>query len=206
MRGDMHADMCSTCVFALCADVCVDVRGECMQVVETAIRFISLSGRRVPWGSQERAGETTFFIAAHRNEGSANVFNSWSLDDVHDRNMIRLAHPYRSNTDFPSVEPADFLHALRGQTPAERKINDFDMSEEQLQKLAAANPVATSVIFNRNVNNYHKNIICNDSKRMVNVPLDERQKGMYVRMCVCTSAWKHVCMYVHMRVEMYVCP
>ena len=39
-----------------------------------------------------------------------------------------------------------FLRTLRGGTPASRAVDDFDMSEAALQKLAAVNPIAATLV------------------------------------------------------------
>ena len=46
-----------------------------------------------------------------------------------------------------------FLRTLRGGTPANRAVDDFDMSKAALQKLVEANPVAAALVFKAAVEN-----------------------------------------------------
>lgn len=78
------------------------------QVTKTVLRFINLSGRSVPWGNRERAGEMTLQMAMHRYAGPASVFHSCAPDDVHNPDIVRWAHAFGGYGDFPAHLTAEF--------------------------------------------------------------------------------------------------
>ena len=49
---------------------------EARSVVNRVLRYINISGQKVPWGPQERAAEITKLMAIHRSEGAGSVFYS----------------------------------------------------------------------------------------------------------------------------------
>ena len=84
------------------------MRMHTLQVTKTVLRFINLSGRNVPWGNRERAGEMTLQMALHRYAGPATVFHTCAPDDVHNPDIIRWAHAFTGYGEFPANSTAEF--------------------------------------------------------------------------------------------------
>ena len=56
---------------------------------------------------------------------------------------------------WPAIVPAGVYDAMHGRTPDERRAAvEFDFSESNLQAFVARNPVASTVIFDRTLNNW----------------------------------------------------
>ncbi len=142
------------------------------EVLTRVIGFINLSGRKVPWGTGERAAEMAKLIADHRYAGPSSIFYSVAPDDVHNPNSVRWAAPFRSEETFPAKPPEEFFKALKGQQPSERTAYADDGSvlfamdnETSLQLLAAKNPIACAITFDHLLGNTHTNLIGLTSSR-----------------------------------------
>ena len=141
------------------------------EVLTRVIGFINLSGRKVPWGSRERAAEMTKLIADHRYAGPSSIFYSVAPDDVHNPNSLRWAAPFTGEETFPAKPPDEFFKALKGQQPSERTSYaddgsvSFAMDETSLQLLAAKNPIACAISFDHLLDNIHTNLIGLTSSR-----------------------------------------
>jgi len=116
-------------------------------------------------------------MAEHRWYGPGPNFVNLAPGDVHNPSAVRLYHPLVGYDQAPAQVGDDdgpawvrgsgggdgggsgggsdcaFLSTLRGGTPASRVVDDFDMSEAALQKLVAANPVATTLVFQATAEN-----------------------------------------------------
>jgi len=71
---------------------------------------------------------------------------------------MRLSHPYTGPNTFPATCPDEYLQALHGQGFAERVQGEFDCSEQTLQELASANPVAGALAFDALIENVRTNL------------------------------------------------
>ena len=104
-------------------------------------------------------------------------------DDVQHPSAVRLCQPFVGSDQAPAQVGDDdgparvcgsggddgggsgggsdcaFLRTLRGGTPANRAVDNFDMSEAALQKLVAVNPVAATLVFQATVESIVKHII-----------------------------------------------
>ena len=150
---------------------------EAKRVLQRVMSFINIVAGKVPWSGQKRASEVTKFINTQRHCSSGGVFYSFAPDDVHNPVSIRFAHPFTGPHKFPALQSEDFLKALNGQTKAERKQGGMD--ESFLQRLAAQNPIATTLSFQLTKENVRTNLFAHDRKRKVNKPLNERNKGIF---------------------------
>ena len=154
------------------------------EVLEEVLPFINLVGRKIPWGTVERAGEVTKHLALHRRCGPASVFMSLAPDDVHDLLVVRMAHAFTRPNEFPATEPADFGPAVLdgGSFTTERggAATELNMSEDALQKLAAHNPVAATHVFQLIVDNVMGSLVGVDRKTAKKVPeMGDLLPGIY---------------------------
>jgi len=153
-------------------------------LLKKALPFLNISGRQVPWGNAERNAEVTKLMAEHRWYGPGSHFANLAPDDFHNPSVVRLCRPF-VGYDQAQAQVGDddgptrvrgsgggdgggssgggsdcaFLRNLRGGTPANRVVDDFDMSEAALQKLVAVNPVAATLVFRATFENVVKQII-----------------------------------------------
>ena len=162
-----------------------DPKGEeARKVLQRVLRFIDLAGRVVPWGTRERAGEITKLLAFQRDAGASSIFLSLAPDDVHNPTSIRYSYPFKGPDKFPAVAEPDFLTALRGGSHEERKVGAFDMSEHAVQRLASANPIAVTMVFDHIVSCVYKHLVgLGSTDRRTSQPLLSRMKGLF-GMCV----------------------
>ena len=110
-------------------------------------------------------------MAENRWYGPGPHFLNLTPGDMHSPCAVRLCHPFIGYDQAPAQVGDDdgparvrgsggddgggsgggsdcaFLRTLRGGTPANRVVDDSDMSEAALQKLVAANPVAATPVF-----------------------------------------------------------
>ena len=170
---------------------------EAREVTAKLINLINLTGKAVPWGSQERAAEVTRYMAMHRSEGPGSIFYSMAPDDVHNPLCIQLAHAYVGPDIFPAVAGAEFkrgLQCLRKKDAASTPVEDGEavptddgnggeirvaLEEAALQRLASNNPIATTHAFSQLLNNVRTNLIGLSPARLTNVPLHRRRKHMW---------------------------
>jgi hypothetical protein len=151
------------------------------EVTEKVLKFIRLSGGSIPLSSSQIKGSDMIaLIAAHRAYGPAGVFLSIAPDDVHDALVIRLAHAHAGGAAFPAVATPEFTAALRAQKPDERApVGGPQMDERTLQKLAAANPVATTLAFDRLIRHVLEHLIGVDPCAKKTSTVDELRKGVF---------------------------
>ena len=69
-----------------------------------AVCFVSMGGKRVPWGADERAGEMSKLYAMLRRFGPPSCFLSLATDDVHQPLAIRLSYRAGPPGAFPCVD------------------------------------------------------------------------------------------------------
>ena len=156
-----------------------------MALLSMILSFTKISAVHVPWGSQERQSEIGGFIGHHREVGAGSVFVTIAPDDVHNPDTIRYCAPYEGPDVYPAVIPPRWLSALQGSDDDERIVYDddgvleYDMSEARLQLLAASNPVACALIFNRTIENVRATLLRVNKKRKCDVPMPERRKGIF---------------------------
>ena len=136
------------------------------KLMTTVLPFITLSGSKVPWGSQERRQEFGKLLALQLVSGAGNNWMSIAPNTVHDPNAIRFSHAFVGENKFPATTTEGFLKQLRardvfqewesGQLESPRVCK---CDEESLQSLAAKNPVATTLFFSRLVENVMKHLL-----------------------------------------------
>jgi hypothetical protein len=123
------------------------------EILSVVVAFVNAAAVKVPWGHRERSAEVHALIAGQRAHGAAAIFYTCAPDDVHQANAVRLSFPNQGpeerhdDTLFPRGQQKEFLAALRGQTTEERTAFEPRMDEISLQKLAAANPIASVLTF-----------------------------------------------------------
>ena len=132
---------------------------------------LTQAGRRKPWGCFERQDVLPKLFAISDRQGvAASIFNTISLDDVHQVLTIRMGFPSTSNRGFPGFAGADETAAWEGgksdpsvQQMVEALLNggeltvnedggakqDNKFAEGALQRNAAENPVATTTALAR---------------------------------------------------------
>ena len=139
---------------------------------EQLLPLLALAGKERPWSRLERGAEIAEMLGFAERHGDACIFWTVSPDDVHQVISIRLAFSSKSNTGFPSFASGgerershadDLMEQLRsgsGQVGRARWTVADDgsyvlttdvalssLEEGQLQRLAAENPVATSMLY-----------------------------------------------------------
>ena len=154
-------------------------------------RFIVSSGRTIPWSAEERSGEMTRLYAMWRRFGPPSCFLSLAPDDVHQPTCIRLSYRCTDPTIWPAVEDG-LLHVLSGKaTPEEASAfydktkadkaeeYTFSIDEPDLQRLATANPVATTLFYEQLTSAIFTEIIGlpPSGHRRKTSTLDSRSKG-----------------------------
>jgi len=131
-------------------------------------------------------------MAKHRWYGPGSHFVNPAPDDVHNPSVVGLCNPFVGYDQAPAQVGDDesparvcgsgggdgggssggsdcaFLHTLRSGTPANRVVDDFDMSEAALQKLVAAKPVEATLVFQATVEDVVKHIISTHPARKTN--------------------------------------
>ena len=159
------------------------------QLVASVLPFLTLCGKCVPWGTQERTADMTTGIALHRHGGAGSIFHSLAPDDVHQPLGIRLSYPAKSPRMFPTASNGTFKRALLG-SGEERVARDssgvhFDMREASLQRRTSANPIAATVVFERINRAVWKHLVGLDPARKTTVAVESPlyQKG-YAGKCV----------------------
>ena len=150
-----------------------------------------LQAVKVPWGMRERANEVHALIAGQRAHGAAGIFYTCAPDDVHQPLAVRLSTVHRAakvhrdeqgvllrDDVFPKSKEDAFERALRGQTPDERVTNsDLEegrkhrMDEATLQRLAAANPIASALVFDHLAENVRTSLFGQSLERPGNLTL-----------------------------------
>ena len=150
-----------------------------------------LQAVKVPWGMRERANEVHALIAGQRAHGAAGIFYTCAPDDVHQPLAVRRSTVYRAakvhrdeqgvllgDYVFPKEAEDAFVNALRGQTPDERvTASDVEegrkhrMDEASLQRLAAANPIASALVFDHLAENVRTSLFGQSLERPCNLTL-----------------------------------
>ena len=98
-------------------------------------------------------------------------------DDVHQALAVRLSFPNQGpeerhdDTLFPRGQQREFLAALRGQTTDERLAFEPHMDEISLQKLAAANPIASVLKFAHLTESFRTDLLGHSSDRSSNLSM-----------------------------------
>lgn len=166
-------------------------------LLKKVVNFINLTAKKVRWGPRERAAEVTLLMALQRANGAGNIFYSMAPDDVHLLEAILYAFPYEGPDEFPAVQPDAFFQALRGQSDEERKVGGFDMREAVLQKLAADNPIATTLAFNRVVESFRDNLLRHRPDRLTSEPAEKGVFGVGVSNRDVKEANKRSALHIH---------
>ena len=165
---------------------------------------------------RERANEVHALVAGQRAHGAAGIFYTCAPDDVHQPLAVRLSTVHRAakvhrdaqgvslghdafpKDVFPKAKEDAFVSALRGQTPGERVTGSdveegrkYHMDEASLQRLAAANPIASVLTFDHLAENVRESLFCQSVQRPGNLTLpnaceegnegttEERKKGVF---------------------------
>ena len=160
---------------------------EAGKLIQRLMRFITMSGVKIPWSPEEREKEITYIIANHRYFGAASTFYTYAPDDVHAMDVIRWAYAYAGKGAFPETVPQAYIDALQGQSDKgdQRVYQDkdsgdvFDMRNKALQQLAADNPIACAAIFEHITENVRENLLCRKSKRLADKPLQDLEPGVF---------------------------
>ena len=71
-------------------------------MLKKLLLFLSISGRQVPWGNDERNSEVTKLMAGHRWYGPGSHFVNLAPGDVHNPSVVRLRHPYVGYDQAPA--------------------------------------------------------------------------------------------------------
>ena len=173
------------------------------EILSVVIAFVHAAAVKVPWGHRERSAEVHALIAGQRAHGAAAIFYTCAPDDVHQPLAVRLSFPHQGPEErhddnggeqhchlFPRGQQGEFLAALRGQTTEERTAFEPHMDETSLQKLAAANPVASVLAFAHLAESYRTDLLGYSSDRPSNLSMpmpslchdgveQERKRGVF---------------------------
>jgi len=127
-------------------------------LLKKVLPFLNISGRQVPWGNAERNSEVTKLMAENRWYRPGSHFLNLAPGDVHNPSAVRFCHPFVGYDQAPAQVSDDdgparirgsgsddgggsgggsdcaFLRTLRGGTPANCAVDEFDMSEAALPK------------------------------------------------------------------------
>ena len=147
------------------------------EILSVVVAFVNAAAVKVPWGHRERSAEVHALIAGQRAHGAAAIFYTCAPDDVHQALAVRLSFPNPGPEErhddmlFPRGQQREFLAALRGQTTDERMAFDPPMDEISLQKLAAANPVASVLTFAHLTESFRTDLLGYSSERPSNLSM-----------------------------------
>lgn len=109
------------------------------------------SGKQAPFSPMARSNAITQIINMARSFGLPSLFLTISPDDVHHPLALRLCFKHITNDTFPAKENG-FVEALQGGETAFEAVlglDPADISEEELQRLMAENPVAAAEVYQR---------------------------------------------------------
>ena len=125
-------------------------------------------------------------------------------DDVHLLEAILYAFSYNGPEQFPAKPPDAFFQALQGQRDEERSVDSpqapggrFDMRESTLQKLVANNPIASTLAFNRVVENFRDNLLRHSPDRLTSDPAEKGAFGVTVSNRDVKEANKRSALHIH---------
>ena len=147
------------------------------EILSVVVAFVNAAAVKVPWGHRERSAEVHALIAGQRAHGAAAIFYTCAPDDVHQPLAVRLSFPNQGPEErhndmlFPRGQQREFLAALRGQTTDERMAFEPHMDEISLQKLAAANPVASVLTFAHLTESFRTDLLGYSSDRPGNLSM-----------------------------------
>ena len=147
------------------------------EILSKVVAFVNAAAVKVPWGHRERSAEVHALIAGQRAHGAAAIFYTCAPDDVHQALAVRLSFPNQGPEErhndmlFPRGQQSEFLAALRGQTTDERMAFEPHMDEISLQKLAAANPVASVLTFAHLTESFRTDLLGHSSDRSSNLSM-----------------------------------
>ena len=147
------------------------------EILSVVVAFVNAAAVKVPWGHRERSAEVHALIAGQRAHGAAAIFYTCAPDDVHQALAVRLSFPNQGPEErhddmlFPRGQQREFLAALRGQTTDERMAFEPHMDEISLQKLAAANPVASVLTFAHLTESFRTDLLGYSSERPSNLSM-----------------------------------
>ena len=147
------------------------------EILSVVVAFVNAAAVKVPWGHRERSAEVHALIAGQRAHGAAAIFYTCAPDDVHQALAVRLSFPNQGpeerhgDTLFPRGQQREFLAALRGQTTEERTAFEPHMDEISLQKLAAANPIASVLKFAHLTESFRTDLLGHSSDRSSNLSM-----------------------------------
>ena len=147
------------------------------EILSVVVAFVNAAAVKVPWGHRERSAEVHALIAGQRAHGAAAIFYTCAPDDVHQPLAVRLSFPNQGPEErhddmlFPRGQQREFLAALRGQTTDERMAFEPRMDEISLQKLAAANPVASVLTFAHLTESFRTDLLGYSSERPSNLSM-----------------------------------
>ena len=147
------------------------------EILSVVVAFVNAAAVKVPWGHRERSAEVHALIAGQRAHGAAAIFYTCAPDDVHQALAVRLSFPNQGPEErhddmlFPRGQQREFLAALRGQTTDERMAFEPHMDEISLQKLAAANPVASVLTFAHLTESFRTDLLGYSSDRPGNLSM-----------------------------------
>ena len=147
------------------------------EILSVVVAFVNAAAVKVPWGHRERSAEVHALIAGQRAHGAAAIFYTCAPDDVHQALAVRLSFPNQGPEErhddrlFPRGQQREFLAALRGQTTDERMAFEPRMDEISLQKLAAANPVASVLTFAHLTESFRTDLLGYSSERPSNLSM-----------------------------------
>ena len=130
---------------------------EAKEIANEVLPLLSLVGKAQPWSRLERGSVVRQILGLAVRHGAPSVFFTISPDDVHQILTIRLSFASSANRGFPSFAagPIDgpgfdaMLNAVKcgGKLHVGDDVHDF--SEGRVQRSAANNPVATSLVYQR---------------------------------------------------------
>ena len=177
-------DFADRCEFARCHPKSPDAKALNRKIS----RFVRSVGKTKPWSAQERENIKPILLAMKDRHGTASVFYTISLDDVHNVVTIRMCFPTQKVEGFPSFAGDDeemeaehfekMMEALRsGGVFHVDGTGDVHFAEGQLQRLVVTNPTACSVAYHQMIEQVHIHLFGQNVNRKKTMQLFDEVDG-----------------------------
>ena len=151
-------------------------------VYETASKFIRFVARDVSHSAAQKDHLQVTLYADQRTFGTSTLFDTHTLNDVHDPTALRLwKFPDLSDEEFEAM-----MSHVRSHDKERQK--EYGVDEGALQDGAAANAVACGVAWEQFRQNCQNTLYALPASRRVDGPQIERPKGVFGYM----SGWRDV--------------
>ena len=115
------------------------------------MRFVTLVGKRVPFGPVERSSAMTTIIGLARTFGAPSLYLTVAPNDVLNPTMLRLCFRVTNNASWPATDTMPDGRSFNEVLGAEGKVLlefqvPISMENNDMYNLASKNPVATTEV------------------------------------------------------------